>query len=129
MSAACSGPAYSAPVHVPAPSYSIEARLFVDGELVASPRLVVVERQPAEIVQASSLRHQEMRLKVVASDLAIEEPDGGILLKMEVAFQANGRNIRSTPQIVVQPGAESYIALADESQARDVHLKIVATKN
>lgn len=108
--------------------YRINSQVFVDGTLVASPRIVTLANQAAEVKQASDDDNKPamVRVKVVPSDAQHEKIKDGILMNFEVEYVAGSRKIKSSPQILAKPGSEAIISLGQAQGHEELLLKVTA---
>lgn len=115
--------ASAAPQH-----YQIESKIFVDGKLISSPRVISNSNEPAEITQNSENPKSQLRMKVVASDLTNENVKNGILMKFDVSYFANGRTIKSSPQILAKAGELSSIEVGSDDGMPAMKIEVTASR-
>lgn len=102
--------------------YKINAKIFVDGKLVSTPQLIVNEGELAEM----DIDH--VKFKVLATDVADEKVKDEILMKLNVEYNSDSRQIVAAPQILAKAGSEATIRLADRHGNRDAQMKVVASR-
>lgn len=107
--------------------FRIAAEIYVDGKLVSTPRVVTNADESAEINSVSENPHQELKLKVVASDDTTKVRDG-IRMKFDVEYFDGFKTVKSSPKIVAKPGSESTIYVGNSKLAQGVEMKFVATR-
>lgn len=108
--------------------YQIDSKIFVDGKLVSSPRVITNANEVAEISQVSENSKNELRMRVVASDMTNEHVKDGILMKFDVSYTINGRTIKSSPQILAKTGQPASIEVGDETGKPAMKIELTATR-
>jgi hypothetical protein len=108
--------------------YRIETRLFVDGKLISSPQIVTRENEAAEISETNENPRNQVKIKVVASDVSDERVKDEVLMKFDVEYASDHRWVKSAPQVLAKPGSEATIRVADRQGDRDVQMKVIVTR-
>ena len=108
--------------------YHINAKIFIDGKLVASPHIVTLENEEAEINQVSENPHKEMKMRVIASDTGNEQVKDDILMKFHVQYLSDTRIVESNPQVLAKAGSEATIRIGDRQGDRDIQMKVVVSR-
>jgi ribosomal protein S4 len=107
--------ALAAPTH-----YTITAKVFIDGKLIGSPRMTVNQGEPAEITSASENPHNELKVKIVAS----ESTEDGVAMRLEVENKSESGTIQAHPEIVAKLGSETSITPTTNSNYPNAKMKI-----
>lgn len=108
-------------------SYFIKTQLLVDGKLVATPQMVVLENEPASL-EIKDSPDQEIKVGVTATSTATAEVQDDILMKFNLEYSSPDRLVKSSPQLLIKEGSEATVRLADQKGDRDVQMKVVVTR-
>lgn len=106
--------------------FDIHARLFVDGRLVSTPRVLALPGESAELSTMSDTVPDKIDVRIVATD-DNDKSEDGIFLKFNVYYRRGNRIIEASPAILVKPGVPTTVTLADKKGA-DVKLEVSAVR-
>ncbi|MGE0528098.1 MAG: hypothetical protein AB7G93_01540 [Bdellovibrionales bacterium] len=105
--------------------YLIEAKLFVDGQLISSPRISLLAGEPSEISTRSE--DQTLMMRVVAEERA-EDVSSHVFLKFDIEYTADGRRVRSSPQLLAKAGSQATISVGGADGREAFRMDVTATK-
>lgn len=106
--------------------YRIQTQIFIDGNLVSAPQIITNGSDPTEVTQVSENPYQELKMKVIASDKAIETVKNGILMKFQLEYKSDSKIAKLSPEIFASPGLEATIETIEKNPA--VFMKVIAPR-
>jgi hypothetical protein len=106
--------------------YDIQAQLFVEGKLVASPRLLTVPGEPAELSQMTDTSKDKIRIRIIATDDS-HKIENGIALKFEIYYRKGKKIVESSPEITAKPGEQNTLDIG-KANHQNVELKVRAIR-
>jgi len=107
--------------------YIIKTQILVDGKVVSQPQVVATENEAAEVSLVNDPQN-EVKMRVVASDVADEKVKDEILMKFNVEYNSPTRMIKASPQVLMKQGSEATVRLANRQGDHDVQMKVIATR-
>jgi hypothetical protein len=107
--------------------YQITAKLFVDGKLVSSPRISTLSGEQSEVTQSSDDNQNQIALGVTAFDYQFPDnrAQDGILMDIDFEYKAGAKTIKTSKQVIAEPGAETVFPLGSDDS---VQLKVQAVR-
>jgi len=107
----------------------ISAKLFINGKLISSPKIITIAGETAEISQISEEHQSIYRMKVLATNASDEKIKDGILMKFDIEANDGTSIIKSTPQVLTKIGSEATITVnGDQANQKELMLKVIATR-
>ena len=107
-------------------SYQITTKFFVDGKLVSSPRITTLPGEAAEVSQHSDDSPDNIKIKVIATDLSNDKVKDGILMKFDIVYQNGARILKASPEILAASGSDADITIGDKKG--EIQLKVTAIR-
>ncbi len=93
-----------------AQQFQLETKIFIDGQLVSSPRLVVMSGETSEIAQISEKPYSKMAMKVLATDLGGYGDASDVMMSFDLEYvNQEGRHVRTSPRILARAGEPASI--------------------
>jgi len=105
--------------------YDLDMELFIGGQLVSKPRVIVREGHKASIKQDTG---DSQSLIQVTSREGEMGGQSGIKMNFDITHTSEDgtKTINAKPVILVTPGNESIILIGDEESYKNVRLKVKA---
>lgn len=97
--------------------FQIQSQLFLDGKLIASPRIVVNEGQEAMI--SDSGKESSLTMKMTPT----KAEDGKVILSLNVDYLSNRRTVNTKQRIAFRPNETVDLNLGENTS-----LKMTITK-
>jgi hypothetical protein len=104
--------------------FDLQAQLIVDGKLVATPRVLALPGEAAELSSMTDTSHDKLKIRITASDDGGKIP-GGIAMQFEIYYRKGKKIVEADPEIVAKPGEQTSIFIGKK---KDVELKIKAVR-
>ncbi len=118
----------SPPLFAATDSIDMKMELYLNGQKVASPRIVTLEGHRAMVSQKNNDKDEETFIEVVAMSDS-EKTKDGIFMKFVVGYiQGGKRKVVSSPQILARPGEKAEIVVADDKLNETLRLNVIATR-
>jgi len=109
-------------------SFNILSKIFLDGELISSPRIVIMANQPASIEIGNKDRSQDLRIKLVSKDATMSGIKNAISISYDIRYQNGEEKMHSKPQIIIAPGQEGRVSLSSDS-GHTYEMRVVAERD
>lgn len=106
--------------------FTISTQIFVDGKLIAGPRIMTLAGEEASITQRLG-RDSQLNLAVIARDVSGPSESNRIGMNFEVHIQDGEEMIHSTPRLVVVPNEPARLSVKPES-GRELEIAVIATR-
>lgn len=107
----------------------LNAKIFVGGVLLSSPRITTLLGEEAVISQRVENPFSEMSLRVLPTE--VMEPSlgtiGQVKLEMEIEYHQGGRDLHSLPMIIALYGETATIEVGDD-QGENFKIEVLVTK-
>jgi hypothetical protein len=98
----------------------IDSELYINGQLVSTPKVIASQGVPNEIEVKS--KSDRTLMKVIAT-----QQENGILLQLDIEYVKDGRRIKSTPKLLVKPNSEASIS-SEGAGEENLTLKVTANR-
>ncbi len=95
------------------PVYDVRSKIYIDGKLVSSPRIMMVANSPAMIFFEDKDKHEKLNIKLIAKNAR----QHGILLNYDVQYHAGNQHLSSKPQFILLPNKEGKLTLSQNGHA------------
>ncbi len=109
-------------------SYEVKAQIFVDGTLIAEPRIDTMSGDKTELMQTAKDQTKKMRFSVVATEKEHPNIKDAISLKIELDYKDGKRMVSSKPEIIVPPGKEGKIKQQRGGAQGELVISVVANR-
>jgi len=110
-------------------TFSIQTEILIEGQLVASPRFMVLADEPASMEQKWEDPESHLLLvALVASDALDSKVPDGIRLKMRVDYKDPNRSFQAKPQVITKPGEKATVTISPPNSAETIEMRIVAER-
>lgn len=109
-------------------NYEVKAQIFIDGNLVAEPRLDTMSGDKTELIQTTKDQIKKMRFSVVATEKEHRNIKDAISLKIELEYKDGKRMVSSKPEILVPPGKEGKISQQRGGAQGELVITVVANR-
>lgn len=106
------------------PRIDVKTELLVNGKVVASPRIIAVSGESAEITQGARNSKDRMRMKILAKPTS--EKTDEIMVDMDLEYTVGDRRLHSTPQVFARAGQQATLTLEESTKEEKIQLKITA---
>lgn len=108
--------------------YEVKAQIFIDGNLLAEPRLDTMSGDKTELIQTTKDQTKKMRFAVVATEKEHPNIKDAISLKIELDYKDGKRMVTSKPEILVPPGKEGKISQQRGGAQGELVISVVANR-
>lgn len=110
-------------------TFKIKSKLFIDGKLVSSPVIVVLENQKAVIVITNDAATQGLRMELVARNVSQFGMNNTIGINYDIQYSNGAEKMHSKPQVVVAPHQEGRINFSDSNHTCEIYVLAEREKN
>lgn len=107
--------------------FKITSKLFIDGKLVSSPRIVAYENQKALIVITDKSGSQGLRMELVARNITRLGKNDAIEINYDIESKNGKEKMHSRPTIVVASDQENRINLSS-NRGHSYEMVVVADR-
>lgn len=94
-------------------TYDVTTKIYVDGVLVSSPRIVALEKQKAAIFIENKGGSTSLKMEFTAKDTG--DGNNSIAMKFDVKYKDGTEKLHSKPELVLVPGQEGNVSLSSGS--------------
>lgn len=105
----------------------VTTELRLNGEVVSSPQLHVLEGESASLGQSSQVPLSSMNLKLMAAPSDDTKSPNSIRLKMGLDYANQGKIFKANPDIVVNP-AEPMTITINSPSGDTLEMRVTATR-
>lgn len=110
-------------------TFKIQSELYIDGKLVASPRITTLAGEQASIEQSSDQNPLDrLKISVIPSNMSHEKMKDGIFMQFEVQVQSGEDKLQVSPQILAKSGSEAVITIGSTDDDHEIMMKVMATR-
>jgi hypothetical protein len=109
-------------------NYEVKAQIFIDGNLVAEPRIDTMSGDKTELIQTARDQTKKMRFSVVATEKEHHNIKDAISLKIELDYKDGKRMVSSKPEILVPPGKEGKIKQQRGGAQGELVISVIANR-
>lgn len=95
--------------------FDIKSKIFIDGKLVSSPRVVTRANQLASIIISNKSVSEDLRMEVIARDAAMPGSKDAIGMNFDVQYKNGNEKMHSKPELLLLPNQEGRIRISSES--------------
>lgn len=122
-------------VSVKESAYKITSKIFVDGELVASPTIIAQANQKAAILLSDKMTNENdhismsghaLKLEIIARDILMSGKHSEIKINYDIDYQNGMEKMHTKPQIIVTPNQESKIHISESGHI--LEMRVIATR-
>lgn len=101
--------------------YLVSSQVFVDGKLVASPKLQTLEGQSASIVETDDAKVERMKFEVTPSRMILVGQGEAAEMRFNIRLKVANRMVAFAPKISARLGEEVVIS---QDATREIKSKI-----
>lgn len=98
--------------------FKISSIIFIDGKEVSRPKVIVLANEKAEISQKDSSSGDEIKMKLIANDVAMPNLPNGIGINFDIQYRMGGRQGHNSPQVILVPNQEGTIEVGGATGER-----------
>ena len=89
--------------------YKVSFQVWVNGDLISSPRVVTMEHRPS-VIETRDDNEDGVKFVVLAYDqVRSDSGKEGVFLDIDFHYNRNGQKVHVRPQLIVLPGKEASI--------------------
>lgn len=112
-------------------TFDILSKIYVDGELISSPRIIAHANQRASIFISDrmttkdnqiSMSGNSLKTELVARDVAMSGKNDDIRISYDIHYQNGKDKMHSKPEIVIAPNQEGAIRISDAGHEYEMHV-------
>jgi len=96
-------------------AFDITTKIFKDGKLISSPRIVTYPNEEAIINLSNNKEAQEIKMRLIAENQITISKNNRIGIKYDIDYQDESMKMHTNPQIVVEPNQEAKIKLSSST--------------
>jgi hypothetical protein len=107
------------------PAYEIDAKVFVNGSLVSSPKIITQDGRAAEIQTVNEFPPGTIKVKALPRDTSTRDARKNVQLNMEIGYKNGSQDLKYTPEIKTKLGTE--VTAIQKDKDGNEQMKIVLT--
>lgn len=107
--------------------FNVQSKLYVDGRLVSSPRIVTRANQKASIDFSEQKNKEFLKMELIARDEPKTDHTNSIKINFDIVYKLGNENMHSKPRLVVLPGQMAIVKFKTES-GHIFELQVIAAR-
>ena len=107
--------------------FNISSKLFIDGKLISSPRIISKENQPASIFITNKDHSNSLKIGVVAKDIKGLSNLKDIKLDFDIQYKNGQEQFFSKPQFVLMSNQQGSVKIYSVS-GHSYELQVLVTR-
>lgn len=108
-------------------TFKISSKIFLDGKLVSSPKMVATANKHATLTTTSQDGKDKFKIDVIAKNISLPDKREFVQMNFDIQIQEGDKTIHTRPVFLLIPGKEGMLQLSSDSR-REIAMKVVAVK-